>query len=667
MKSFFKQIAASFFGSCFSIIFLSLALFFGAIALGVGIVTAIMKSAESGGNATTDFEEKPALLVIDLSRGFSDAPTFSQANVPDVFSNEKGRYGLLDTLRALEFAENDDSIAGVLLLGGTTNGELGYATILELGHGFFRFKKYSEKPIFSYLLAPSFKEYFLAATTGCVTIHPFSELPLNGISSSGLYFKNLLDTLGIGVQITRVGTHKSAVEPLISDVMSPEDRAQRERIVNAIWNNALSIIAKDLHPKDISEEDFLKNLKTFSEQQGILLTPEAFFSKFVNGFAYESDLLDQMKEMVGEDEETHSFRQISLENYLRKTGLSAEPKLQFGTGAAFAGAFANALKNANAATSAEKKTVSADESEPALAVVFAEGEIVDGEGSANEVGGAWFSRELRRLRDDDSVKAVVLRVNSPGGSVFASEQIRHEAELLAQKKTLVVSMGDCAASGGYWISTPAKKIFASPLTITGSIGVFGVLFNFENTAKKIGIGSDAVLSSPLAEMNTLRRAKTPEEMLVFQDATNRIYSSFLEIVSDARGMKIEDVDAIAQGQVWLGTDAKELNLVDEIGGLAHAIAFAKKDAGLDENAPFIYIPGEVNRFDELLQMFEETTDAPVARASQIRSAVAAEALLGNGSAAGEFLKSLEKAAARLRVFNDPAGIYARLPFDADFE
>jgi len=650
MKSFFKQVVSSCFGSCFSMIFFSLALFFGTAAFFGFLATSLLDSVNKGNTDGVPAGEK-SILVIDLSRGFSDSPTFSAANQSGVFFDEKGRYGLLDTLAAIENATQDEHIAGILLLGSTTHGECGFATLGELMGGISEFRKQSEKPVFAFLPDPTQKEYLLATIASEILIHPFAELPLNGLASSGLYFKNALETLGVGVQITRVGTHKSAVEPLISDTMSPEDRAQRERMVGFLWTASLNTITETRTPNDVSPDDFRQKLAKISAEQGILPANLALENKLVDAVIYEDGIIDAMKQLVGEDENTHSFRQISLEKYLRTSGISAEPP------------FSIAQKNALAGT-----TNSDDE--PKLALVFAEGEIVDGAGTTTEIGGATLSRELRELRDDDSVKAVVLRINSPGGSVFASEQIRREAELLAAKKTLVVSMGDCAASGGYWISTPAKKIFASTTTITGSIGVFGVLFNFENTAKKIGVGTDAVVSSPLAELGTARRAKTPQELKIFQERTEQIYATFLELVATARGKTPAEIDKIAQGQVWIGEHAKKLNLIDEIGGLSQAIAFAKTDAGLAQDAPILTIPSEVNRFDEWLYLFEESPDEPFAR---VAGTIAEKQLAvlssagGNSIVSQKILKNLRRAAAQLRAFNDPLGIYARLPFDPDFE
>lgn len=659
MKSFLKQIAASFFGSCFSLTVFAVAVFIGTSAA-IGLFVAAVadkidfeKTARGAGTAAGN-----SVLVIDLSRGFSDSPTFSPANTPGAFSSQKGRYGLLDTIRALECAQADESVAAVLLLGGNAGGGNGFATICEVRDALRNFRERGGKPVFAYLPNPTLGDYLLATAADEIWLHPFAELPLNGIASSGIYFKSALEKIGVGVQITRVGTHKSAVEPLIADAMSPEDREQRTRLANGLWAQILFHVAA-ARAENAGEDESKRLVQNFIEEIGALgLIPAetAVEKNFVDRAIYDDEMIELLKEIAGTDAETNSFRQIAADDYMRSRGIAAEPPLDSGN--PLLDAFANRSDAAAGAEFSDAPLTACDS--PCLAVVYAEGEIVDGAGTAQEVGGQWFSRALRDLRNDDSVRAVVLRVNSPGGSVFASEQIRREAELLARKKTLVVSMGDVAASGGYWISVPAKKVFANPMTVTGSIGVFGVIFNLENLGKKIGVSSDAVLTAPFAEIDTLRRPKTPEEMAVFQKATDRIYEKFLRLVADARGMKPEDVDKIAQGQVWLGVPAKEKNLVDEFGGLVAAIRFAREDAGLDEDTEIISVPGEVNRFQDLLDMFDDST-APVASAG---TPLADAAARGN-PALRDALKRLEKLAARLRAFNDPNGIYARLPFEVE--
>ena len=645
MKAFLKQIVASFFGSCFSVGALVIFTFFGFFTLLGLLVSSVSESVEAklGGNTKVDGPQTGSVLVIDLSRGFSDAPTFSPANTPSLFSGgEKGAYGLLDTLHALETAAGDDAISAVLLLGGNLSGTTGFASASELRATLMRFRGESKKPVFAYLPSPTYKDYLLSTAADEVWLHPLSELPLNGLSSTGIYFKNLLDNLGIGVQITRVGTHKSAVEPLISDKMSPEDRAQRTQLTRDLWTLSLQYIFASRSGKIESENEkdlLAQNFTAVIDHQGYISAREAVEKKFVDAALYEDEMIERIKTVAETDEITHSFRQISLDDYLRAREISVEPPVALS-------AIAPALN-----ASLEWK--------PSIAVVYAEGEIVDGWGAPDEVGGAWFSRALRELRNDASVKAVVLRINSPGGSVFASEQIRREAELLAEEKTLVVSMGDIAASGGYWISTPAKKIFAEPATITGSIGVFGVIFNLENLGKQIGVNTDAVLTAPFAEIDTLRRPKTPQEMALIQKSTDRIYADFLKLVADARGMSVEAVNEVAQGQVWGGVSAKNKNLIDEFGGLLNAIEFAKKEAGLGDEAPVISIPGAVNRYQELFDRLNDV-NVPVASAN-----AAEHALCGNNPALRAVARNLRRVAQRLRAFNDPNHIYARLPFDID--
>lgn len=641
MNAFLKQLIASFFGSCFSILALSVLIFAGISGV-IGIVmfsVSTMVESQLYGGKTVKSPEEQTMLVIDLSRGFSDAPTFSQANSSGILSQTSGAYGLLDTLRALEAATFDESVCGVLLLGGNVSGTHGFATAAELRDALVRFRGESRKPVFAYLPTPGYKDYLLATAADEIWIHPLAELPLMGLSSTGLYFKTALENLGIGVQITRVGTHKSAVEPLISDNMSAEDKEQRSRIIGGLWKLTMQQIFASRSNESDSEETrnlLAGNLIDAIETQGYVPAPIALEKKFVDAVYYEDEMLERVKTVAGVDNRTHSFRQIALDDYLRTQGISVEPPL-----------ILEAISSAPAP---------GEMFPPRLAVVYAEGEIVDGYGAVNEVGGAWYSRALRELRNDDSVKAVVLRINSPGGSVFASEQIRREAELLAQKKPLVVSMGDVAASGGYWISTPAKKIFAKPATITGSIGVFGVLFNFENLGKKIGVSSDAVLTAPLAELNSVRRPKTPQEMSVFQKTTERIYADFLNLVAQARGISVEEANALGQGQVWSGVSAKQNKLIDDFGGLAEAIAFAKKEAELGDDIEIISVPGEVHRFQELL---DRLSDAPV----PVADAGTELALVGNNPALRSVLKNLQRVARQLRAFNDPNHIYARLPFD----
>jgi protease-4 len=279
-----------------------------------------------------------------------------------------------------------------------------------------------------------------------------------------------------------------------------------------------------------------------------------------------------------------------------------------------------------------------------IAVVYAEGEIVDGEGEPGEVGGTKFSRELRKLRQDDNVKAVVLRVNSPGGSASASEVIQREIRLIKKVKPIVISMGTYAASGGYWIAAYGDRIFAEATTITGSIGVFGLQFDVQKLANNVGITFDSVKTGKFADALTIARPKTPEELAVLQRMVDWIYSEFITKVAEGRGMDPQRVEEIAQGRVWSGAEAKNIGLVDELGGLDAAIKFAAEKAGLASNYRLVEYPRQKELIEAIQEFFNETTKRHAR--SGLSAKVAAR---------------IEEELRTLAAFNDPHGIYARLP------
>jgi protease-4 len=286
---------------------------------------------------------------------------------------------------------------------------------------------------------------------------------------------------------------------------------------------------------------------------------------------------------------------------------------------------------------------------PRIAIVYAEGAIVDGEGGSGEVGGARFSRALRRLREDDDVKAIVLRVNSPGGAVGASEQIQRELRLAREKKPVIISMGSYAASGGYWISAYGDRIFAQPDSITGSIGVFGLQLDVQKLANNLGLTFDTVKTGKFADTLTITRPKTEEELAVVQKLVDWIYGEFVGKVAEARQLDRATVEEIAQGRVWSGTEAKRLGLVDEIGGLGAALAYTAGKAGLGANYQIQEFPVK-SEFSELLQQMLNDLAPLGAKAA---GATAPQAKLVQGL--GRELKVLQ-------TLNDPQGVYARLPF-----
>lgn len=613
MKSFLKSLFASYIGTCFSIASIIVAF----VLLCAFVVGALVGRFKAECDIPTSGQNN--FLVVDLSRGFSANSTFSRYNNRGILSNGKGCYGLFDTLCAIQAAAADPEICGIFITG--SGGDLGYATAQELQEAFLRFKaQCPQKAIIAYLPQPSQREYFLALAADKIWIHPFAKFPLNGMVSQGLYFKDALEKAGVGIQIVKVGQYKSAVEPLISDSMSPEDRTQRTMLLTQTWGTLLGDLAARRGVDGVA-------MGAAAETVGIYSPEDAEKLKLIDGARYDDEVVKELSEISGTDKDINSFNQISLSDYIVKKGISAPPKfnlIDFGDGP-----------------------------ENQVAIVYAEGEIVDGDGSATELGGDSFAALLREIRNNKNVRAVVMHVNSPGGSVYASEKIRRELELISAQKPLVVSFGDVAASGGYWISTPAQKIFARPLTITGSIGVFGVLPNFENLGKFLGINSEAVTTSALAEIETMRRPKTPQEMQILQKDVDDIYKRFVSLVAKSRNRTPEEIAEIGEGRVWSGISAKSIGLVDDFGGIVAAAEFAANAAGIAPgDVNFCQYPRPVNPTLEFAKQFDDDGEPPFARAG----------IASQNSPAGKLEGVFKKTWSQLRALNDPNGIYARIPW-----
>jgi protease-4 len=418
------------------------------------------------------------------------------------------------------------------------------------------------------------------------------------------------------VQVTRVGKYKSAVEPFTRRDMSPENREEVQKLLNDIWGGLLADIApsRNLTPQQI---------QSTVDAEGLIRAIPARDSRLVDRIAYRDEVYDALKAKTGRAGTKEPFKQITLGDYAKqlKDRADAPPVV------------------AGAARKSSGKG-------GRVAVVYAEGEIVDGEGDSGEIGGSRLSRELRKLRQDSSVKAVVLRVNSPGGSASASEVIQREVRLIKKVKPMVVSMGSYAASGGYWISTGADRIFAEPTTITGSIGVFGLQFDIQKLAGDFGVTFDSVKTGKFADALTISRPKTPDELAVLQRMVDWIYSEFVAKVAEGRQLAPEKVESIAQGRVWSGSDAVEIGLVDDLGGLDAAIAYAAERAGVGGNYRLLEYP----RQKELLEAIQDFLDHTLpGSAKSTRSLVAT------------ITARVEAELKGLRVFNDPHGVYARLP------
>jgi protease-4 len=485
--------------------------------------------------------------------------------------------------------------------------EAGVVQLGELRRAVEEFRQTSGKPVLAWVENATQGEYYLASVADKIAMHPAGELELKGLASSHLYFGETLKTLGIGVQVTKVGKYKSAVEPYLGDRMSDPSREQSTQLVKGVWSRLIGQIAQSRKLTNAA-------LNRAADAGGVFGGRKALELKLVDQLAQRDEFIERVRKAgAAADESKTSFRQVSLAQYAGKVLL---PR-------------------------------GADR----VAVVYAEGEIVDGWGAPDEVGGDRLAFELRHLRADPKVKAVVLRVNSPGGSAFASDLIAREVALLRQKEIpVVVSMGDLAASGGYYIAARGSVIMADPATITGSIGVFGLHFNYEELAKKFQLGHDGVKTNRYADLGQSHRAAKPEELALIQAMVDDVYEDFLKVVAGGRKMERDQVHAIAQGRVWLGTDARPNNLVDKFGGLREAIALAKTMANLKE-AELLQVPALHEGEESLLQRLVagEQEEHPLFT----RAAATDPALL--------FLRSHAEVLRAVRALNDPKGVYLTCP------
>jgi protease-4 len=443
---------------------------------------------------------------------------------------------------------------------------------------------------------------------------PYGVILMPGLASEPAFFAGAFEKYGINVQVTRVGKYKSAVEPFTRREMSPENREEIQKLLADIWSGLLGDIgpSRNLTPEKI---------QSTVDNEGLIRAPAAKEHGFIDRIAYRDEIYDALKAKTGRAGSKEPFKQVTLADY------------------------ADVAKDVADAPKKDGSVPKSTGRGGRIAIVYAEGEIVDGEGKAQEVGSTKFSRELRKLRQDENVKAVVLRVNSPGGSASASEVIQREIRLIKKVKPIVISMGTYAASGGYWIAAYGDRIFAEPTTITGSIGVFGIQFDVKKLANNFGVTFDSVKTGKFADALTISRPKTPEEIAVLQRMVDWIYSEFVNKVAEARNLTPQRVEEIAQGRVWSGLEAKEIGLVDELGGLDAAVAFAAEKAGLGANYRLIEYPRQ-KELIEAIQEFLEGVTPRHARSTGLTAKIA---------------QRIEEELKMFRSFNDPNGIYARMP------
>ncbi|HEY9691334.1 MAG TPA: signal peptide peptidase SppA [Oculatellaceae cyanobacterium] len=601
MRDFFKQSFASLVGTLAGLfLFFSL----GTVGLVVLLIAASFKTDEP-------IVKDKSVLVFDLSTNITDSKSRSSTSeaISEALSGEDNNSVTLRTvLNALDKASKDKRIVALYLDGSSseTGNETGFATLKEVRQALERFRA-SGKKIIAYNVDLEKREYYLSSVADTIVINPMGVMELNGLSSQTMFLAGAFQKYGVGIQVLRVGKFKSAVEPYIRTQFSPESKLQTQVLLNDLWSEFIGVTAK-------SRKLTTKQLQAIADSQGSLSAQEAKSRRLVDKVAYYDEVVAELKKLTDNRKDNQSFPKVSISSYAQ----------------------------------APNKGVDERSSENKIAVIYAEGEIVDGEGSSSSIGGDRFAKQMRELRLDKDVKAVVLRVNSPGGSATASDVIQREVRLTQKAKPVIVSMGDVAASGGYWISTYSNRIFAEPNTITGSIGVFGLLLNVQKLAKNNGISWDTVKTSKLAGSETVARPRTPQELAISQRFVNQVYNQFLTKVSESRKLPKLKVAEIAQGRVWSGKQALKLGLVDQLGGLDEAIKYAAKQAKLGNDWEIEDYPKSRSFEERILKSFlgEES-----AKQQQTEDPLTAE------------LSKLKSELDLLKVMNDPRGIYARLPFN----
>ncbi|GGB81836.1 signal peptide peptidase SppA [Flavobacterium suaedae] len=483
------------------------------------------------------------------------------------FLNSEPQDGLIDVLKAIEHAKTDDKIKGITITNSISG--LGMAQSKALRDKLNEFKE-SGKFVVAYSDMLRQKDYYLNSVADTIYMNPVADLEFKGLSSEVMFYKDLQEKTGIKMEVIRHGKFKAAVEPFLSNEMSPENREQISTLLNAMW----STIATDISE---SRKIPLDSLNSIANNLSARTAQMAKEKGLIDRVAYIDEYQSGIRKALGikKDEEINT---VSILDY------------------AESGNMADLLID----------------SDDEIAIIYAQGEITGGEGGLNYIGEKSMRRSLREAADDKNVKAIVLRVDSPGGSALTSELIWREIEMAKKKKPVVVSMGNLAASGGYYISCNANRIFTEPTTITGSIGVFGVLPNFTELANNIGVHTEQVSTHANASGYSVFTPLEDDTRAIIQESVESVYDTFITRVAEGRNMTKEQVDAIGQGRVWSGKDAVENGLADELGGLDEAIAHAAK-LGETSKYSIVNYPEYERNFEDLLNSL---TSMPFAKTKE---------------------------------------------------
>jgi protease-4 len=505
--------------------------------------------------------EKNSILHLDLNGRTLVERTSDEdlvfGSFLDPFGGENTA-GLVNLKKAIGEAKTNENVKGIYLNAGLFGA--GQAGLLELREALIDFKT-SGKFIVAYDEAYSEGGYFLASVADEIYLNPLGGIDFNGFSSEGIFLKGFFEKVGIKPEVFRVGEFKSAVEPFILDKMSPENRLQTQYFLDDINNHALELIAKS---RGIAQDSLIR----INHQMLVRKPKDAVTYKLATALKYEDEVHSILKEKLGlkEDDQIETINATDLGGMAKSQNITSSNR---------------------------------------IAVILAEGEIVDGNADG-AISSEKFAKEIRKARKDENIKAIVLRVNSPGGSILASEVIWREMSEAKKVKPVIVSMGEVAASGGYYIAAPADTIVAQPNTITGSIGIFGILFNVQELVNdKLGVTTDVVSTGELSDFGNMARPLTEVERTIIQSSVEDGYETFISRVAEGRGMHPDSVRKVASGRVWTGTQAKARGLVDVLGGLDTAIGIAAAKIKAGEDYRVVYFPEKKPWFEELMVSFSD--------------------------------------------------------------
>lgn len=552
MRAFFKYVFATVVGiviSTFILVFLFI------VVIG-GLLSSI-------GDSEPVTVKKNSVLYLDLDQPITERTQKSLAGIPFFGAGDSKGVGFYDIIKALKHAQNDDNIEAVFV--NVSSPQAGMATLLEVRNAILDFKK-SGKPIIAYSEVYAQSAYYVASAANKVYLNPQGALEFKGFSSDLVFFKGALEKLGVEVQIIRVGNYKSAVEPFMNTKMSDYNRQQVTAYVSGLYRTFLGGISQS---RNINPDTLFNLANDYRVRQ----PEDALRYKMVDALKYKDEVLDEFKKITGK-EKKENINAISINEYIK--GLPSE-------------------------TTGEKNDK--------VAIIYANGDIVGGEGSDDQIGSERISRAIRQARLDDDVKAIVLRVNSGGGSALASDVIWREIVLSKKIKPVIASFGDVAASGGYYIACAADSIFVQPNTITGSIGVFGMIPNLQGLlTNKLGLTFDGVKTGKYADIMSINRPLTAGERFIIQNDINHVYDTFISRVADGRKKTKAQVDSIGGGHVWVGTDAVKIGLADRLAGFNDAIKSAAKKAKIS-SYKIVEYPEKINPLKNLISTMSDNMEA----------------------------------------------------------